>query len=151
MAELQLTYNDVENILATASKETPYLVYSQKSKNVPKQSSRNTVKGRPITVRWASEAERDYNVFYILDYDESLALSKLCLQVRANGGKVKFRETVYKRLQGAVAVLNTKHKESLSDIPVTKKTHDKLVAKDNGYSKENWDRYMENEMARLNS
>jgi hypothetical protein len=42
MGVIQITYNDVQNMIEAASKDKPYLVYSYKLRKLPNPSGSNT-------------------------------------------------------------------------------------------------------------
>lgn len=52
MGYLQITYNDLENLIETARGDRPYLVYSYKLKKMPNPSGYNKLNDKSVIVCW---------------------------------------------------------------------------------------------------
>lgn len=120
MAELQITYNDVENLLLTARLEKPYLVYSCKKQKLPKPSGENTINNRPVIVSWAGKEDKMDVVLVILDEAKTKEMLAMCVNVRKNGGKTKFIPFLYDKLQPVVMNLNREIALKTAQSPLTK-------------------------------
>ena len=110
MSNLQITYNDVENILLTANKEKPYLVYSCRNRKLPKPSGENKINDRQVLVCWASKEDKADVVIILLDETKTAELIEQCIKINRNGGKTKFIPFLYDKLQPVVTKLNQRNR-----------------------------------------
>lgn len=106
MSNLQITYNDVENLLLTANREKPYLVYSCRNRKLPKPSGENKINDRKVLVCWASKEDKADVVVILLDETKTAELIEQCIKITRNGGKTKFIPFLYDKLQPVVTKLN---------------------------------------------
>lgn len=98
MGNLQITYNDLENLIETAREDRPYLVYSYKLRKMPNPSGYNKLNNRSVIVCWVGKEEieeKDSIALIILSEKESLEVHKNCIYVRKNGGKIKYAKYLH--------------------------------------------------------
>lgn len=120
MSNLQITYNDAENILLTANKEKPYLVYSCRNRKLPKPSGENKINDRQVLVCWASKEDKADVVVILLDETKTAELIEQCIKINRNGGKTKFIPFLYDKLQPIVMNLNREIELKTAQSPLTK-------------------------------
>ena len=61
MVNLQITYNDLENLIETAREDSPYLVYSYKLRKMPNPSGYNKLNDKSLS---DMEILMNYNSLY---------------------------------------------------------------------------------------
>lgn len=115
MVNLQITYNDLENLIETAREDSPYLVYSYKLRKMPNPSGYNKLNDKSVIVCWVGKEEIDEKesvALVILSEKESLEIHKNCLYVRKNGGKIKYAKYLHDYFNEKLIKINYKLENS---------------------------------------
>ena len=143
MGYLQITYNDLENLIETARGDRPYLVYSYKLKKMPNPSGYNKLNDKSVIVCWVGKEEiedKESVALVILPEKESLEVQKNCIHVRKHGGKIKYTKFLHNYFTEKLFVINTeleklekkaakKEEEKEEWFPVIKSSYQVKVTK----------------------
>ena len=120
MVLLKATHIDVKNLIASASLDKPYLVYSIKKGNPNTKDSYNILEGRKVYIRWAGKEDKENVALVILDDKKTKDIIGMSIEARTNGGLTKFENRFYSNLQPIILKMNDVLCLQNDDVSVTK-------------------------------
>lgn len=120
MVLLKATHIDVKNLIASASLDKPYLVYSIKKGNPNTKDSYNILEGRKVYIRWAGKEDKENVALVILDESKTKDIIGMSIEVRTTGGLTKFENRFYSNLQPILIKMNEGMGLQNDDVTVPK-------------------------------
>lgn len=108
---MKVTYNDVYNLLMSANKAKQYLVYSYRKQSLPKPSSKNVYKGKPVYLCWVDKSDKSNVALMVLPATATVDLINNCIAARTNRGKTKYIPVLYQDLQEGIRKFRVSSKE----------------------------------------
>lgn len=119
MVLLKATHQDVSNLIASASLDKPYLVYSYNKGYLYLKDSYNLIKGKQVFLRWASKEEKEAVALVVIKEEKAKDIIQMCITARNNGGVTKLSNTFYEHLQLIIDKMNKdiEIKYQVSDLP----------------------------------
>jgi hypothetical protein len=116
MVLLKATHIDVENLIASASKDKPYLVYSNKKGNPNLRDSNNVLNGRKVYIRWAGNEDKEFVALVVLDEKKTKDIIDMSIEARTKGGLTKFENLFYSNLQPIIKKLNEDIEKNAANV-----------------------------------
>ena len=116
MVLLKATHQDVENLIASASKDKPYLVYSIKKGNPNLRDSNNVLNGRKVYIRWAGNEDKEFVALVVLDEKKTKDIIDMCIEARTKGRLTKFENIFYSNLQPVIKKFNEDIEKNAANV-----------------------------------
>ena len=119
MVLLKATHQDVDNLIASASLDKPYLVYSYNKGYLYLKDSYNLIKGKQVFLRWAGKEDKESVALIVIKEEKTKDIIQMCIAARNNGGVTKLSSTFYEHLQMVIGKMNRdiEIQKQISDLP----------------------------------